>query len=224
MRAFQIRRSLDPVVKRIIILSQARSGSTLLQRILHCCIPDANINGENHDFWGHISESYYAWERTCQRPEAAKTYTREDLFKPCWWNEYKLRDLLKSHRRLFDDMYQARSHRVIGFKEVRMPSTVAGLSRYVAFFRKMFPTCLIIFTYRDINDIVKSGWWSEADRDNLLRQENVMCEFYQNNKDYTYMISYKEIMNSDKMHKLFSFIREPLETSKYHAVIQKVYS
>lgn len=223
MRQCKLRRNTDPLVKRIIILSQARSGSTLLQRILHCCIPDANINGENHNFWGHMSDSYYAWKSTCERPEAVRKYTREDLFKPCWWNEYKLQDLIRSYRRLFDEMYKARSHRVIGFKEVRVPNDTEGLQKYLDFFREMFPGCYVIFTYRDINEVVKSGWWKESDRGHLSKLESVLRASSNRNKEFVYMLKYNDLTNKEKMRALFEFIKEPFNGITYDRIVKKVY-
>lgn len=223
MRRCRLRRSTDPLVKRVIILSQARSGSTLLQRILHCCIPEANINGENHNFWEHISNSYYAWKKTCERPEAARSYTREDLFKPCWWNEYKLNDLLKSYRKLFDDMYKAQNHKLVGFKEVRVPQNPDALHKYISFFREMFPNCVIIFTYRNLDQIVKSGWWSESDRQHLGKMETLLKNYARQHPDYVYILNYNELSNINKMRNLFAFLKEPFHEQIYHSVIQKVY-
>lgn len=223
MRQCRLKRKIDPLVKRVIILSQARSGSTLLQRILHCCIADANFHGENHNFWGHLSNGYYAWKKSCQRPESVGTYTKDDNFKPCWWNSYKPHDVLRSYRKLFDEMYLSKSHRVVGFKEVRVPQNPEDFRNFIEFFREMFPNCYFVFTYRNIDSIVKSGWWKESDRTHLAKMEKILRDYARSHPDFVHLISYDDMMKTDKMRGLFTFLGEPLNVPIYERVKNKVY-
>lgn len=207
--------------KRVIILSQGRSGSTLLQRILQCSIQDAHINGENHNFWGSILDAYDAWVNTCERQtdRGDGPYTSEDLFKPCWWNNFSQDEMLDHFRRLFDDMYLTMKYRVVGFKEIRVPHDPEHFDRLIYFFKKMFPDCLFVFTVRDIEDLVQSAWWDESDREYLTKVENNLRRGVEEHPESAFLLSYEEMTDEARVQKLFSFLGEPFEKDTYMRVM-----
>lgn len=170
-------------MKRIIILSQARSGSTLAQRVLNT-VPNSYIAGENKNFWYHIFQAYKSWEyiptwevklaeSKGQKPFAYNTKT--DAYKPCWWNKTSLAYLENDISALFDSLYMPNvKENFIGFKEIRFPIDEKEFNEYLNWWRILFPDIYFIFTVRNINDVVKSGWHKEKDRSELLQREKLL--------------------------------------------------
>lgn len=167
-------------MKRIIILSQARSGSTLAQRVLNT-VPNSYIAGENKNFWYHIFQAYKAWEyiptwETKLAESKGQTpfsyNTKTDAYKPCWNNTYKLDYLKNDIKNQFDSMYKHGN--IFGFKEIRFPLEPKEFNEYLDWWKMLFPDIYFIFTIRDIDEIVKSGWHNEGDRAEMLQREKLL--------------------------------------------------
>lgn len=173
-------------MKRVIILSQARSGSTLAQRVLNT-VPNSYIAGENKNFWYHIFKAYKSWEyiptwetklaeSKGQKPFSYDTKT--DAYKPCWFNkDYNIKlDVLKFNvKKMFNYTYECDySNTLIGFKEIRFPLEQREFNEYLDWWRMLFPDIYFVFTVRDINEVVKSGWHKEKDRKELKQREKLL--------------------------------------------------
>jgi hypothetical protein len=212
--------------KRLVILGQGRSGSTLIQRILHCSIRDSFICGENNDFWYHIYSSYQAYKRILRHDEQ-QLYDKSDNYKPCWFHPYKIDDLLDRYRELFDKMYYHDKSRLIGFKEIRFPKEYDELCEYVNFFKLLFPDIIFIITVRDTESLVTSGWWAEDYKVNkdktLKRLEDVRNTLVRvsNNNDNIFLLRYEDMTNLEELRKLFSFIGEDFNLNDVKRVINK---
>jgi hypothetical protein len=205
--------------KKIIILSQGRSGSTLLQRILHCSIPDASLKGENWGFWTHIFRSYQAWRKT----DAYRiNYDRTDNCKPDWFNTCRSYHLVEHYRSLFDTIYDPSKYRVVGFKEIRFPTDPQEFEEYIRFFQCLFPEVMFIFTVRNIESLIKSGWWQETDREKLLSIENLLRDFVANNPDVSFLIPYEDLLQEERIRDVFRFIDEPFHLDIYQDVISRI--
>ena len=178
-------------MKRVIILSQARSGSTLAQRVLNT-VPNSYIAGENKNFWYHIFKAYKSWEYIPtwetklaeSKGEKPFSYdTKTDAYKPCWFNENwdgNFYEMTESFRRMFDVMHWSvkingmANNRIQGFKEIRFPLEQKEFNEYLDWWRMLFPDIYFIFTVRDINEVVKSGWHKETDRKELKQREKLL--------------------------------------------------
>lgn len=210
--------------KRIIILGQGRSGSTLIQRILHCSINDSFICGENNNFWFHIYSSYLAYKRILCH-DKTQSYNKSDNYKPCWFHPYEINNLLSRYRDLFNEMYYHKKNRLIGFKEIRFPLEYDELCEYVNFFKLLFPDIIFILTVRETEDIVKSGWWSEyyqRDRDKTFKSledmKNLLIRMssFDNN---IFLLRYEDMTNLKKIEELFGLIGENFNIDAVKKVI-----
>lgn len=221
--------------KRIVILGQGRSGSTLMQRILHCAIDDGFICGENGGFWYFLYKSIYGRYNDKNLPgfirtekEIREEYTKVDNFKPCWWNFYNTDAILDEYRLLFDRMYFSHKNRVIGFKEIRFPENYDELLHFIEFFKKLFPDIKFIFTIRETETLIKSGWWPETikkdpltlyklenDRDNLIRLSSEISE--------SIIFNYENFNKIEEVEKVFNFLGEYINHDKIGLVLNNKY-
>lgn len=174
-------------MKRVIILSQARSGSTLVQRVLNT-IDNSYIAGENKNFWYHIFQAYKSWEyipiwetklAKSKGQEPFSYDTKTDAYKPCWWNgsheDWKDNLVMMTYqvRNNFDLIYGFEKS-LFGFKEIRFPLDQKEFNKYLDWWRLLFPNIYFIFTVRNINEVVNSGWHTEKDKSELLQREKLL--------------------------------------------------
>jgi len=151
----------------VIVLGNGRSGTTLVQRVLNTATV---VHGENKGFWNHIYDSYKAWdyvpiwetkiaESKGQKPF---TYDESDQYKPAWWNpnyEKKKQMIIGYYKSLYLSL-----HGTGGFKEIRIHPDLNG---WLTFMRLIRTDVKFVFVYRPINEVIKSGWWKEKDREEL---------------------------------------------------------
>jgi len=220
--------------KRVIILGKGRSGTTLMQRILHCAIDDGFFCGENGGFWFFM---YYAMYGTGSdlpgfvRTELSKEgeYTKEDNYKPCWWNFYNKEKLLQDYRNLFDNMYLSHKSRVFGFKEIRFPSDYTSLQNYINFLKELFPDIFFIFTVRDIETLSKSGWWPESIsqdanvRLDIIKSQENLTEISKNNSNCL-LFRYENYSSIEEIEKVFHFLGEYINHEKIKMVLSNRYN
>lgn len=217
-------------MKRVIILSQARSGSTLVQRVLNT-VPNSYIAGENKNFWYHIFQAYKSWEYITtwetkiskskgQQPFSYNTET--DAYKPCWCNlghEIDKPYIIRQNLELFDYLYGTKVDGyyqdelpLIGFKEIRFPLEQKEFNEYLDWWRMLFPDIYFVFTVRNIDDVVKSGWHTEKDRKELSQREKLL----RSRKD-AYLMEYE---NFD-FKGLFSYLNIDYNESEVQRILNK---
>jgi hypothetical protein len=222
--------------KRVIILGQGRSGSTLMQRILHCSIDDGFFCGENGGFWSFLHMSIYGDEKNINFPGFKRTeqsekeeYTKEDNYKPCWYNFYNKERLLQDYRNIFDNMYLSHKSRVFGFKEIRFPNEYKDLQNYINFFKELFPDVFFIFTIRDIETLSKSGWWpSQIKSDsniklNLIKDQKNLKMLSENNSN-CYLFRFEDYDKIEEIEKVFNFLDEYVNYDKIKMVLSNKYN
>lgn len=223
--------------KRVIIIGQGRSGSTLMQRILHCAIDDGFFCGENGGFWSFIYMSIYGNNKIddnfpgFKRTEHAEReeYTKDDNYKPCWYNFYNKEKLLQDYRNLFDNMYLSHKSRVFGFKEIRFPDDYDGLQNYINFFKELFPDVYFIFTIRKIKTLSKSGWWpSEIKEDpniktKLIKDQENLKMITENNSN-CYLFKFEDFDKMEEIENVFHFLGEYINHDKIKMVLSNKYN
>ena len=210
--------------KRVIILGQGRSGTTLAQRVLNT-IPNSYIAGENNNFWYHIFKAQKAWEyiptwevkiaeKAGQKPFSYNT--KIDAYKPCWWNkeyETKSQGVEQIFKTLFKLNYELPSNQtLVGFKEIRFPEEYEEFHAYLDWWKELFPDIYFIFTVRNIDAVTRSGWWKPKDKEKLKNQESLL----RSRKD-GYLIEYE---NPD-WKGLFNFIGEEYNEKEVKRILDK---
>lgn len=154
-----------PATRRFaFIVTYARSGSTLLQKIISSA-PDAHIAGENNDALAGLFASYRAALATRSDQGATR---RSGTGDP--WRGAHLVDPEGYNRALVETFVEhiirpPRSARLIGFKEVRYFDHETDLEDYLDYIRLSFVPCTLIFNRRRAADVAKSAWWRDHPAD-----------------------------------------------------------
>ena len=225
----------------VILLAQGRSGSTLLLRLLNQ-IEGYNICGENHaairslyEFHRRIENTtkkvpkkngvFRSYEKLLDLPKKGGSYSGFE-----WYNVYKLESIQEKLRELIVEMFNPeRKFKVWGFKEIRFGGQTTnrykGFENELNFLKKLFPKTKFIFLTRDIEQLLKSGWWSdnpEKSREIIERQKIFFDNYCQNNAEFSYSITYHDLTsNTKKLHKMYDFLGELFEPDQYKAVISR---
>jgi len=206
----------------LFIMAHGRSGSTLLLRILNT-LPGYNICGENWGAFAGLSNFYANILKTKNSKEliGEKEYL-ENSVKPSWYNVFDIESVNCDLRVLIKNMYNPRDEfRVWGFKEIRFGLNVdyENFNRQLEFLKNLFPTTKFIFNVRSIDELVASmsnhawiqqdNWWDNPQRASklLLAQKDHFEKFHQANPDYSYLISYEDVLaKNDRFYDLFKFL------------------
>ncbi|WP_413161121.1 sulfotransferase [Capilliphycus salinus ALCB114379] len=201
----------------ILIITYGRSGSTLLQGMLNE-IEGVIIRGENSNFIAGLYEAYRNLEIATSPEYAQKSNAPThpwygaglldlDVFLTHCQN--MVRELLLADRQGDDSII------CYGFKEIRYLDfyfkSEYSLAGYLDFLAKIFPNVGFIFNVRNLDDVLKSGWWATTNpadtSEKILGLEQAFKLYVQNNPNNTFLISHEDIVQkSDKLRDLFLFI------------------
>lgn len=156
---------LRPAQRRFaFIVTYARSGSTLLQKIISCA-PGSHFTGENNDALAGLFASYQAARATradqgaTKRAKTGDPWKGAHLIEPDRYNAALVASFIEHIIRP-----PARA-RLIGFKEVRYFDHEADLEDYLDYMRLSFPPSTLIFNKRRPIDVAKSAWWRDHPAD-----------------------------------------------------------
>jgi hypothetical protein len=210
---------MNPKFDRVFVVTYGRSGSTLLQGLLNA-IPGYRIYGENAGFLFKLQESYEALlsaHRHLANP-------KNDNESQPWFGSSRFDEesVTVEFRRFVNRMlfqpFVDRTHTVFGFKEIRFNEIEhEKIEKYLVFLKKLFPNAAIIFNTRNIEDVLKSGWWRTNYWPGLPQQFSKFHEFCERfsggNPGFTIHVSYDDLIRPDRkeVRRLFSFLGESLE-------------
>lgn len=207
----------------IFIVTYGRSGSTLLQGIINS-IDGCLVRGENHNFCFSLYQAYLSLENTEKRNKKISNSTsawfgsellNSSLFKK------QLGSIVKTQLLADEDATQIEC---IGFKEVRyVHLTKEQIIGYLDFLSQFMGKGAIVFLTRDLQDVAKSAWWGERDKEEvteMLRKfENTMHQYSEAN-DHVFHIDYKDLVEgSGKLEKLFQFLGAPYRSDIIQSVL-----
>ena len=208
----------------ILIVTYGRSGSTLLQGILNS-IEGCLIRGENKNFCFGLYEAYKAIKHSKKFEEA--TEVTHAWYGAPFINEEKF---LKQASQMTKDLILSNKKddpkiECYGFKEIRyyLPPVQKKFEDYLEFLEKIFPNVCFIFNTRNLDDVLKSQWWSKLERKNtkqqLLNLENKFTEFCSKH-DNTFQITYENVISKSKnLEKMFDFLGAEYITDQIDKVI-----
>jgi hypothetical protein len=198
--------------KVILICATGRSGSTTLQRIINT-IPNSNICGENFAAINSLLEFYrrIKYSSTNKIPGNLNpiSYNKliENNFKPSWYNSYKYDEVVDNIKKMIILLFKNTPEtNVWGFKEVRYNKE--NLS-YVLDFKELFPQTKFIMQIREnIGQQSKSAWFKHNKNaiEELYNNSNDFIEFYKNNKEYCFFITFEKMFDLSIINKLFIFL------------------
>lgn len=115
-----------------------------------------------------------------------------------------------------------------GFKEVRYINVLDNLFAYLDFLSLIFPQVAFVFNTRDIENVLKSGWWPERDQEEAIkimkRCETLFLE-YERAHSNAFLISYEDMINkSPKIRALFDFLGAEYSETAINIVIATPHS
>ena len=219
----------------ILIITYGRSGSTLLQGILNN-IDGVVIRGENNNFITGLYEAYLKLQIACS-PE----YTRKSKHPTHPWYGAELLDtqvFLNYCQAMVKDLLLADQNQdsnicCYGFKEIRYLDfyfrSEYSLGSYLDFLAKIFPKVGFIFNTRNLDDVLKSGWWKTINpleaSEKLLGVEQAFKLYLKNNPNNTFLITYEDIINtSDQLKNLFLYLGAEYDESQIDRVLSITHS
>ena len=148
----------------VLIVTYARSGSTVLQSVL-ASIPGSHIMGENGDalaglFASWRSASHARDEQGGQmRAASGDPWRGAHRIDPDRYNRELVRVFISEILQPPDDAW------LVGFKEVRYFDHDDDLVEYLDYVRTSFSPALLVFNRRRAADVARSGWWKDHQSD-----------------------------------------------------------
>jgi hypothetical protein len=218
------RRHQAHAVRYLFIVTYARSGSTLLQKIL-AGIPGCHLVGENADALGGL---FASWRSTVEAREGQGGTPRTKPGDP--WRGAHLIDPVRYNRRLaeifIEEIVQPPPEaKFIGFKEVRYFDYGERLPAYLDYIRFTFKPALLIFNRRDPEEVARSGWWRSHPDDiaSEVRKFDTVIEAYERaNPDETISVDYTLWRSDpDLLRPLFERLGEKFDVSQIARILSE---
>lgn len=201
----------------IFIFGQARSGSTLVQRLINST-GEAVICGEHLKLLSGIAGSYYTFfdhPALKTNPLFTSETPVEDLrrgedFLACATN-FTADTLADNYRTFVRNTVDTYNHPRWGFKEIHY-----GLGdRVFPFLHTLFPTALFVFLVRNPYDQLQSkvssvGWWPAEGFERSVYMWMTQVRYYQqyaSTHDRTMLVRYEDFVQQPAP--VFDFLRLP---------------
>ena len=214
----------------IIICGAGRSGTTLLSGILNS-IDGYLIRGENYNFPLYLYKAYRALIET----EKNSNVFNNAPTSPWYRGRYGATDFIENCQHVIRSMIlggkPSAYFNCLGFKEIRwLDRDLQGesLFDYFNFLKIVMPKLGIIVVTRNIDAILRSGWWPSA----LQMEPNVgqeIINFYidieQIRSNDFFIIDYEQIVSKhERLNLLFDFLEEPYDSNRIDRILAKKHS
>ena len=111
---------------------------------------------------------------------------------------------------------------IIGFKEIRYMRDGDNLT-LIKEFRELFPNTKVILNYReDVKAQSRSSWYRKNSKQSAIKltAHNERFNIFRiHNANYSYIITFEDLFNEDKMKRLFNFLGYSLDVHKYRQIL-----
>ena len=223
--------------KSILIVTYARSGSTLLQGIINS-IDGVLIRGENKNFIYGLYQAYVRLQMVqniCGNNNSDSFSTKKSFTPQHPWyggDKISLSVFLEYCTAMIKDILIANhpdAEHIIcyGFKEIRYYELLKlkiELKDYLDFMQLVFPQVAIIFNTRNLDDVIKSAIWREKDKyQSIARLMKLEQDFKSYNKAYpenTFSLTYEDVISkSENFKSLFDFLGCEYSSAKIDNVL-----
>jgi hypothetical protein len=211
--------------KIVLICATGRSGSTTMLRIINT-IPNSNICGENFGAINSLLEFYRRTKLTITK-NVKQSYpnTYENIImkniKPSWYNSYNFQQVVQMIRYMIIQMFKKTTETTLwGFKEIRYDK---GDIKYIKDFKELFPQTKVIIQIRENIKAQSVSSWFKDDKNAVAYLHNLnneLFDFYNNNKDFCYFITFEKMFDKENIKELFKFI--DCEEHYNESIIQEV--
>jgi hypothetical protein len=214
----------------IIVCGAGRSGTTLVSGLLNA-LDGYLIRGENYNFPLYLYKAYRALIESEKNAEAfSNTPT-----SPWYRGRYNAADFIDHCRPVIRSMLLGGKpgafFNCLGFKEIRwLARDLQGesLADYFDFLRQVMPKLGVIVVTRNLDSILRSGWWPSA----VLMEPGVgqeIIDLYQELEHLPdpdrFTIGYEQIIARDeRLVELFAFLGERHDPDQINRVLEKKHS
>ncbi len=215
----------------ILIITYARSGSTLLQGIMNS-VDRVYVRGENGKFTFHLFRSYLALKNTRvlekrkkPLPSTSPHYGIDEL------DEEVYLDGLKSYLEKFFARGPKNDQDIecYGFKEIHyadLPEKV--LAEYLGFLERLFTNVCFIGNFRDPQQVCQSAFMRKKNPWKLKRK---LRNFHSNlaaiadKRENLFLINYTDVIGkTERLEALFDFLGVEYSEGKVDAVLKVPHS
>lgn len=184
----------------LFIVTYGRSGSTLLQGILNS-EDTIHILGENQDFVYHMYQCFHTLadaKRRYSRP--VNKNTTHPWYGIDRFSEELLANTFSDYLWHQTGLIGKPDASIRGYKEIRYMFK-EDLGEYLNFMRDTFLDSLFVFNFRNLDDVIRSGFWAEHhDRPGMVklmqRFEAVALAFHAENRHSSVVVRYDEYVRS----------------------------
>ncbi len=217
----------------ILIITYARSGSTLLQGLLNS-IPGCLIRGENNNL---VFDFFQGYKKLIHNKQ--KKYNQINPTNPWYGASLPDEELFLSHIRhmvhdlLLADKLSNPDISCYGFKEIRYIKINDELVEYLDFLNKVFPKVAFIFNTRNVDDVINSGkqvfqGWKQKDAEDIratLYETEQLFKQYAQSHHNCFQIRYEDVIaNNNKVCELFKFIGAEYSVEKIDGILKVPHS
>ena len=197
----------------LLIAGQYQGGSTLLMRLINK-FPDVKIQGENTNAFYELTKFYECIKYANINRNSQEFYDYKTV-KPAWYNIFDFKRFYDDIRTLCFNIYKTSDEfKIYGFKEIRCGEfmTYDSMNKSLTSLKEMFPELKIIFLTRerDFKNVKDINYMINDRRscfDEYYNQINSFEVYSYKNKDYCYILDYKDIITvNDKVRDMFKFL------------------
>ncbi len=195
--------------KFIIITATGRSGSTTLQEIIST-IPDSSICGEHTEI---INNLLYTFEKIMKFNDNQQNYHYDDLqyltvnkIKLCSYIPFNYETSVNDIRNVIINLFKKNNESIIGCKNLDMQE------KEIKLFKLLFPlTKFILHIRTNVENQIESTpisfcQYNKQNIQNLEKTNQRYISFCNENKDYTYLSTFEDLFNFDKIKNLGKFL------------------
>ena len=208
----------------IFVVTYGRSGSTLLQNLL-MTIEGTTIRGENHNamecIWGaarRVRMTRYSWGEEPRGPE--HPWHGADQMRPVKFGAALVDAFVENVLTPPNDA------RWFGFKEIRYNALGDDFPMVLDFMHHHFKNARFIFNTRDVDEVVRSGWWKDWARDDVVRLVEGMdarfADYAAQYPERAMITNYASFCDDPAgIEPVFDWLGEPIDTAKTAAVLAR---
>jgi hypothetical protein len=183
-----------------------------MQRIINS-VPNSNICGENFgainsllEFYKRIKTTTFDYVPGHLRPASYEDIISKDV-KPSWYNSYNFQQTVSMIKILIASLFKNKeATNMWGFKEIRYDN---GDIKYLREFKELFPQTKVIIQIRANIAAQSQSSWLKKDK-NALQYLNALnnefYNFYNQNKEWCYFITFEKMFDMENIKKIFEFI------------------
>lgn len=208
----------------LFIVTYGRSGSTLLQGILNS-EDTIHVLGENQDLVYHMYQCFQTLR------DAKRRYSRpidKNSTHPWYgiesYSEELLANTFSNYLWQQIGLIGKPDASIRGYKEIRYMFK-EDLGEYLNFLKNTFVDSLFVFNFRNLDDVIRSGFWAEHhDQPGMVklmqRFEAVALAFHAENPQRSVVVRYDDYVKSpDALKPLYALLGIEFDAAKIEKVL-----